>query len=337
MKPWTAFVSLLVLLFGGVPAKADPVEDFYRGKTMRMLIGYGPGGGYDLYARLVAEFLPRHLPGHPTIVPQNMPGAGSFAAANFMADAAPKDGTVLGMLAQTLALDSLVKRDAKIDVKRFHYIGRAVTNIDTGVALPKSGIKSFADVQQRSYSVGASGGGSTTVMFPSALMAYAGAKFKLVRGYKGTTDIILAMERGEVDIVGAYGLPGMLVSHPGWVGKGEAVILYQAALKRHRLLPNVPALPELGSDDEGRAVLRAVAGTGEIGRSILTTPDVPADRLAALRKAFSAMLNDNDFIAAAEKRKMMLDPASGEEMDGIVSDTLQLPAAVVAKVGEMMK
>jgi tripartite-type tricarboxylate transporter receptor subunit TctC len=332
-----AIVFVIATLAATQAVSADPVEDFYRGKSLRILIGYGPGGGYDLYARLVAEFLPRHIPGHPAIVPQNMPGAGSFAAAYYMADAAPKDGTVFGMLAQTLALDSLVKRDTKIDITRFHYLGRAVTNIDTGVALPKSGITSFADVRNKEFTVGASGGGSTTVMFPSALIAHAGAKFRLVRGYKGTADIILAMERGEVDIVGAYGLPGMLASHPGWVNNGEAAILWQASLKRHRLLPNVPALPELASDDESRGVLRAVASTGDVGRSILTTPGVPAERLAALRKAFAAMLSDPDFIAAAEQRKLMLDPATGEEMDTIVRDTLQLPDSVVAKVGAMMK
>jgi tripartite-type tricarboxylate transporter receptor subunit TctC len=145
------------------------------------------------------------------------------------------------------------------------------------------------------------------------------------------------MERGEVDIVGAYGLPGMLASHPGWVNNAEAVILYQASLKRHRLLPNAPALPELANDDEGRGVLRAVASTGDIGRSILTTPDVPAERLVTLRKAFAAMLTDPGFTAAAQQRKLMLDPATGEEMDAIVRETLQLPAATVVKVGEMMK
>jgi tripartite-type tricarboxylate transporter receptor subunit TctC len=336
MKRLAVMLLSAAMLFAAGAAKADPIEDFYRGKTLRMLIGYGPGGGYDLYARLVAEFLPQHLPGHPTIVPQNMPGAGSFAAANYMADAAPKDGTVLGVLAQTLALDNRVNRNTKLDFTKFHYIGRAVTNIDTGAALPKSGIKSFADIRQKEYTVGASGGGSTTVMFPSALNAYAGAKFKLVRGYKGTTDILLALERGEVDVVGAYGLPGMLVSHPGWVSGGEAVILYQASLKRHRLLANVPAIPELATDDEGRAVLRAVASTGEIGRSVLTTPGVPAERLTALRTAFAAMASDPVFIAAAEQRKMMLDPATGEEMDAILRDTLQLPDSVIAKVGAMM-
>jgi tripartite-type tricarboxylate transporter receptor subunit TctC len=302
-----------------------------------MLIGYGPGGGYDIYGRLVAEFLPRHLPGNPTIITQNMPGAGSFVAARYMYDAASKDGTVLGSLAQTLALDSMTNINAKLDVAKMPYIGRVMTNVDTGAALAKTGIKAFEDVRRKQYSVGASGGGSTTVLFPTALKTYAGAKFKLVRGYSGTIDILLAMERGEVDIVGAYGLPGMLVSHPGWVHRGEAMILYQASLKRHPLLPDVPTLPELAQSEEGREVLRAAASTGEIGRSIITTPGVPRERLAALRSAFQAMLRDPDFLAACEKRNLMIDGASGEEIDGIVRETLQLPQALADKIGQMMK
>src|SRR3954451_11798281 len=147
--------------------------------------------------------------------------------------------TVFRSLAQTLALDSMTTAGPKLNVASMPYIGRVVTNIDTGVALPKSGIKSFEDVRAKQYNVGASGGGSTTVLFPTALKTYAGAKFKLVRGYSGTIDILLAMERGEVDIVGAYGIPGILVSHPGWLNGGEATILYQASLKRHRLIPDV--------------------------------------------------------------------------------------------------
>jgi len=338
MKRLAAILMLAIAAFASAGAvRADPIEDFYRGKTLRMLIGYGPGGGYDLYARLVAEFLSKHIPGQPNIVPQNMPGAGSFAAANYMAGAAPKDGTVLGMLAQTFALDSRTGLGTKLDIAKFHYLGRAVTNIDTGVALPKSGIRSFADVRLKQYTVGASGGGSTTVLFPSALAAYAGAKFKLVRGYSGTSEIVLAMERGEVDIVGAYGLPGIQASHPDWLeGKG-AVFLYQAALKRDPLIPNVPTLPELGLTDEGRQVLRAAASTGEIGRAILTTPGVPPARLAALRAAFKAMLADADFIAECRKRKLILAGASGEEMDALVHETLALPHPVIEKIGKMMK
>ncbi len=330
-----AFVA--AALFAVAPARAEPVADFYRGKTIHMLIGYGAGGGYDIYGRLVAEFLPRHLPGNPTIIPQNMPGAGSFIAAKYMQDIAPKDGTFLASLAQTLALDSMTNTNAKVDVSKMHYVGRVVTNIDVGAALSKVGITSFEDARKKSYSVGASGGGSTTVLFPTALNTYAGAKFRLVRGYRGTNDILLAMERGEVDIVGAYGLPGILVSHPGWVSGGEATIIYQASLKRHRLLPNVPALPELALSDEGRDVLRAAASTGEIGRSIITTPGVPPERLAALRTAFQAMLKDPDFLAACEKRHLMVDGATGEDMDAIVQETLRLPRSVAEKIGQMMQ
>ena len=330
-------IGLAAALLSTAPIQTQPPDEFYRGKTLRMLIGYGPGGGYDIYGRLVAEFLPRHLPGNPTIIPQNMPGAGSFVAAKYMYEVAPRDGTVLGSLAQTLALDSMTNTSAKIDVAKMPYVGRLVTNIDVGAALAKTGLTSFEDVRAKQYNVGVSGGGSTTVLFPTALNAYAGAKFKLIRGYSGTTTILLAMERGEVDIVGAYGLPGILVSNPGWVHGGAATILYQASVKRHRLLPNVPALPELALSDEGRAVLHAAASTGDIGRSILTTPGVPPERLTVLRAAFQLMLKDADFLAACEKRNLMVDPAAGEEMDQIVRETLQLPQAVAEKIGHMMQ
>ncbi|MCC6888028.1 MAG: hypothetical protein IT536_05775 [Hyphomicrobiales bacterium] len=329
--------ALVTILFLAAPTQAQPVADFYRGKTIRLLIGYGPGGGTDLYARLVAEFLPRFIPGNPTIVPQNMPGGGSFVAAKYMYEVAPKDGTVLGSLSQTLALDSMINTAANIDVRQFKYLGRMVTSIDVGVALPSSRIHSFDDVRNKEYVVGASGGGSTTVLYPSALNAYAGAKFKVVRGYKGTNDIILAMNRGEVDIVGAYGLPGMLVSQPNWIYKKEAVIVYAAALKRHRLLPHVPTLPELAQSSEGQAILHAVSSTGEFGRSIITTPGVPADRLAALRKAFAAMLADEAFLAAAEKRGMTIDAGTGEELDAIAQQTLKLPREMVVKIRKMME
>jgi tripartite-type tricarboxylate transporter receptor subunit TctC len=338
MRMIAAAIGLFAMVLGpSAPVQADPIADFYNGKTVRMLIGYGPGGGYDLYGRVVAQFLAKHLAGHPTIVVQNMPGAGSLLAARYMHDVAPKDGTVLGSLAQTLALDSVTNSSVKIDVGRMPYIGRVATNVDTGAALQKSGLKSFEDVRAKQYTVGASGGGSTTVLFPTALMTYAGAKFKLARGYSGTNEIWLAVERGEVDIVGAYGLPGIQVSHPDWLQGKEAVFLYQASLKRHPLIPNVPTLPELAQSDEGRVVLRAAASTGDIGRSIITTPGVPAERLTALRAAFTAMLQDPDFIAECANRKLPIEGASGEEVDAMARETLQLPRPVLDKIGAMMR
>ncbi|MGB6537488.1 MAG: tripartite tricarboxylate transporter substrate-binding protein [Xanthobacteraceae bacterium] len=330
-----AAIAAALLLLGISGAAAEPNTNFYAGKTIRMLIGYGPGGGYDLYARLVAEFLPKHLPGHPIIVPENMPGAGSFAAAEYMAEVAPKDGTVLGSLAQTFPLDSAVGGAGRVNAANFHYIGRVTTNIDVGTALPSSGIKSIADARSKQYIVGASGRGSTTDIYPRALNAYGGTKFKIVLGYKGTSDILLAMERGEVDVDGAYGLPGLLATHPNWI-KGGATLLYQAALKRNALLPDVPTLPELAVADDGRAILRAIAATAEIGRSIISAPGVPAERLAALRAAFSAMLKDPDFIATCQKRHLIVDAGSGEDMDAIVKETFALPKPTLAKIGGML-
>lgn len=329
-------IALVLLLSAMSAAVADPIADFYTGKTVRMLVGYGPGGGYDIYGRLVAEFLPKFLPGHPSIVTENMPGAGSFAAAKYIANVAPKDGTVLASLAQTFPLDSAVGGSGRTNAADFHYIGRVTTNIDVGVARVSSGIKSIADVRAKQYTVGASGRGSTTDIYAEALNAYGGTKFKIVIGYKGTSEILLAMERGEVDIDGAYGLPGMLATHPEWINKGGATLLFQAALKRSELLPNVPTLGELAVSNDGKAILGAIASTAEIGRSIISGPGVPADRLAALRKAFAQMVKDPDFVAACDKRHLMLDPASGEDMDAIVKTTFALPKLTLARIGAML-
>jgi tripartite-type tricarboxylate transporter receptor subunit TctC len=328
-------LSLVLLLSAVSAATADPIADFYAGKTLRMLVGYGPGGGYEIYGRLVAEFLPKFLPGHPSIVTENMPGAGSFAAAKYIANVAPQDGTVLASLAQTFALDSAVGGSGKTNAAEFHYVGRVTTNIDVGVARASSGIKSIADVRAKQYTVGASGRGSTTDIYAEALNAYGGTRFKIVLGYKGTSEILLATERGEVDIDGAYGLPGMLASHPDWI-KGGATLLFQAALKRSPLLPDVPTLGKLAVSDEGNAILGAIASTAEIGRSIISGPGVPAERLTALRKAFAQMVKAPDFVAACDKRHLMLDPASGENMDAIVKQTFALPKPTLAKIGSML-
>ena len=327
--------ALVVARAGTV--SADPIADFYRGKTVRMIIGYGVGGGYDLYARIAAEFLGRHIPGNPRILPENMTGAGSFLAAKYLNEVAPHDGTALGSLAQTLALDAATGTGSGLDVTQFHYIGRLTSSIDLGVALPSAGITSFDDVRKREFTVGSSGGASTAVLLPASLDAFGGAKFKLVRGYKGAAEVMLALERGEVQIAGAVGIPLLLARHPDWILQGKATFVYQAALKRSPYLPQVPTLPELGLTDDGRAVLRALAGTAEIGRSIITTPGVPNERLAALRTAFEAMLKDPDFVAACKQRHIMIDPGTGEDMDAIVTDTVNLPKPIIAKLGVLLR
>jgi tripartite-type tricarboxylate transporter receptor subunit TctC len=318
------------------PSAAQSVADFYRGKTIHMVIGYGAGGGYDLYGRIAAEFLGKHIPGNPTVVPQNMPGGGSFRAAQYLHSVAAKDGTYLGSVSQTLALDTAMAEKRLLDATELPYLGRLTTNIDTGVALLKTGIKSFDDVRKKQYSVGTTGGASTAVLLPSSLNAYGGARFKLVKGYQGAAEVLIALERGEVELAGAVGVPNLLTRHPDWL-KGGATIVYQAALNRHPLLPNVPTLPELALTGEGKMVLRAIASTAEIGRSILTTPGVPPERLAALRKAFAEMVKDPAFLAVAKKRNITIEPGTGEAMDEIVRETMRTPKNVLANISKLVK
>ncbi len=326
-------------LFSGAGC-ADPVADFYKGKQLRLVIGYTPGGGYDIYGRVAAEFLGRFIPGNPTIVPQNMPGAGSIVAARYMHGLAAKDGTVLASLSQTLPLDMLIQGDkAGFNIAEMPYVGRLVSNVDFGMGPhpDKSKFKSIEDLRQQQVVAAATAGASPANIFPTALNRLSGTKIKILVGYPGSQDMILALERGEVDLVGANGLASTMVRNPEWITKGERVIVFQAALRRHPLLPNVPTLEETGLDPQGKATLRALAGSSEIGRSILTTPGVPAARLAALRKAFGEMLADKQFLETMAARRIIIEPASGEELDRIVAETAKLPADIVKLIAEIVK
>ena len=318
-------------------ARAQSVQQFYKGKTIHVVIGYGPGGGYDVYGRLAAEFLGRHIPGHPTIVPENMPGGASLRAVEYLANLAPHDGTYLGSVQQELALTSIIQKNVRFDPSKLNYIGRFSSNIDVGVALTRTGIASIEQLRSRQATVGADQAGSMAVAYATLLRVYAGMKLKIVTGYIGSAEIQLAAERGEIDVNGSYSLPAVLISHPGWL-KGEgATILYQNALQRFSQLPKTPTLVELVSGDEAKTTAGVLAGTAEIGRSILTNPGVPSDRLQALRDGFQQMLRDPDFIAACAARRLMIDPAKGEEMDAITARTLKLSPETVEAVQALFK
>ncbi|MPZ38390.1 MAG: hypothetical protein GEU95_10025 [Rhizobiales bacterium] len=330
------FATAIAQLAFSASARADAVADFYRGKTVRLIVGYGTGGSYDLYGRLAVEFLGRHIPGNPTVIAVNMPGAGGFKAVDYLYKVAPQDGTQLGSTPQQLAMTLLVDDKMGIDPRRFSYLGRLVSMVDVAVALPKSGIKSFEDTRKREITVGAGQATSTSAIYARALNAYAGSRFKVITGYSGTKEIELALERGEVDVNGGESLPTIIVQNPEWL-QGKATLLFQSGLKRHAQLPKVPTMTELATNDEGKRVMGVLAGTAEIGRSILTTPGVPSERLAALRTAFQAMLRDPEFIAATQKRKVMIDGATGEQLDATTRDTMKLPKDIIEALRRVMQ
>ena len=313
-------------------AAADPIEEFYKGKTLRVVVGYGAGGGYDIYARVFAEHIGKYLPGKPAAIVQNMPGAGSVLAVKHLHDVAPKDGTAFAVVSQTMPLDLVLSKRNDISMTALRYVGRLVDGTDIGVGAPGAPFQTFADARQREIVVGSTTGASPAFLVPAALVAHGGAKFKIVSGYTGSTEILLAMERKEVQLAGGIGLPGVIQRNPDWILQKKAPVLYQAALKRHVLLPHVPVIGELGLTPEDSEVLKAIAASSDIGRAVLTTPGVPDERLTALRKAFDAMVTDPDFIGAMKKRGLELGPAPGAELDGVARNVVLTARATLDKI-----
>ena len=321
---------LFAVLFAGWPAAAlsqQAVEDFYRGKKIDMIIGYSPGGTYDLYARLVARHIGSHIPGKPIVVPRNMPGAGSRTAATWVFSLAPRDGSVLATADQSLSLQQAAgDKRVQFDTTKFVYVGNPNVENNTTAVWHASGVKTIDDARRREVTMGATGG-STSSQYPKAMNTLLGTRFKIILGYPGGNDINLAMERGEVDGRGSNSWASWKATRPHWLADNKINILVQIGLKKTPDLPDVPLLMELGGNDEDRALLRLLSASTAIGRPIFTTPDTPPERVAALRKAFDAMVRDPAFLDDARNGHFELDPTTGEAMQKLVADIVATPKA----------
>jgi tripartite-type tricarboxylate transporter receptor subunit TctC len=325
MKRAALLISLLLAVWPGAAVSQQSVEDFYRGKKIDLIIGYSSGGTYDLYARLVARYLGNYIPGKPLIVPRNMPGAGSRAAANWVYNIAPKDGTVLATADQSLSLQQAVgDKRISFDTTKFIYIGNPNIENNTTAAWAASGIKTIDDAKQREVTVGATGG-STSSQYPKAMNALIGTRFKIVLGYPGGNDVNLALERGEVEVRGSNSWTSWKATRPGWIAEKKINILVQIGLTKAPDLPGVPLLMELGKNDGDRKLLRLLSASTHIGRPIFTSPGVPAERVAALRKAFDAMVHDPIFIEEAKREKFDIEPSTGQAMQDVISEMMSAP------------
>ena len=309
---------------------AAQAQDFYRGRTINVYVGFGVGGTYDLYGRTVAAHLGRHIPGSPTVVVVNMPGAGGLVAASYMYRVAPKDGTALAITAQTVASDQLFGVEGvQYDVRQFIWLGRIAAAQTIFFTWHTSPSKSFADARTRETTMGLSGSGDT-VDPPRALNAYAGARFKLVLGYRGSNDVALAVERGEVD--GGYALwSDLKFRNAEWLEKKLVNLLFFMADRHPPEAPDVPLGTELAASADGKAVLGLFTAPNVIGRSLFTTPGVPADRVALLRNGFAATLADPDFRADAQKIGLTVDALGGDELAEKVRALMATPADLVQK------
>jgi tripartite-type tricarboxylate transporter receptor subunit TctC len=333
-----ALASLLATSVVGLPAVADPVADFYKGKTLQMVIGVSAGGDYDLRARLLAKHLPKYIPGNPNIVAQNMLGGGGLNAANWLYNVAPKDGTALLAISSTLPVSQAVGlKGIKFDIRKINYIGNTTDSPNVINSWHTTGITKVEQVFEKELVLGSTGRSSGSYYYPAALNAWAGTKFKIVLGYPGGSDVNIAMERGEVGGRGSNIWASWKSTRPQWLAEKKIHILVQVGLKRNPELLDVPLMQELVKDDLSRQALIFMSADSAIARSIVTAPDAPPDRVAALRRAFDAAMKDPALLAEAEQAKQDINAVKGEDVQTIANSIVNTTPAVVAKAREIIE
>jgi tripartite-type tricarboxylate transporter receptor subunit TctC len=331
----TGLAAALVLA-AGTFARADAVADFYRGKSVNVLIGVAAGGEYDLHARIVSRYIGKYIPGNPAIVPQNMTGAGGLRMANFLYEVAARDGTNIGMLANTFpAMQAAGVKGVMFDAGKFQWIGSICPTVETMAVWKTTGVKSIEEARQKEVIAGATGRGAITYMFPAMLNEFAGTKFKIVTGYPGGNDVNLAMERGEV---GARNntWSSWKVTKPAWLSNKDISILVQAGPKASDL-PGVPSIEDVIPDPDNRKIVELLVSGTRLGRPLATTPGVPEERVKALRDAFDAVMKDPDFLKEVAQSNIEVDPVWGVDMQTIVANVLATPKHLAEKARDLIE
>ena len=327
-----ALAALAGLAFCSASAKAQSPETFFKGKTVTIYIGFSPGGTYDLFGRLVARHLQKHIPGNPTVVAQNMPGAGSFIAANWLYRVAPKDGTAIGIATQTIAIEEALKtQGVQYKAKEFNWLGRATSNVEISVGWYKAKVQKIEDAIANEMTIATTGAGSPSEGYHKLLNGTIGTKFKLVGPYPGSTDGLLAMERGETDAAFTSWNTLNTAKH-SWIEEKKANVLVQYALERLPDLKDVPTMVDLAKTPEDKQMFAFYTSGGEVGRAFFAPPGIPADRVAALRQAFDETLKDPELLAEVEKANLDFHPGSGDLLQKIVVETSAVPEAVVTRM-----
>ncbi len=323
--------ALLTLLLAGAPVQAQSPETFFAGKTVTLIVGFEAGGGYDAYTRLLARHMGRHA-GGPTFVVQNRPGAGSLVAANYIFNVAPRDGTTFGMVSSGVLFDPLFgNRAANFIATEFSWLGSINREVSTCQVWHTSAVKNFEDARTTSIALGGTGAGADSHLFPQTLNKVLGTKFKIISGYPGATSVFVAMERGELEgICGIY-WSTLKAQRADWLRDGILRPLVQLALEKHPEFPEVPLVLDFAKTAEERGALELVFAPMALARPLLGPPGVPHDRLAYLRRAFKATLEDSEFKAEAERLKLEVSPMFGEEVVVLLKRLYETPANIVER------
>jgi tripartite-type tricarboxylate transporter receptor subunit TctC len=339
-EPVFALAALLAFAPADTSHAEDAVAQFYKGQTVTIIIGSSAGGGYDLYGRIIARYLGKHIPGSPTVTVRNMPGAASNVAAAHVYGVAPKDGTVIGAIFMGAVVEPLFgsKARATHDTSRFNYIGNA--NRDTYMCIVRGDapVKTFADVFDHELIMGGTAEGASTRDFPVVLKNLLGVKFKIVSGYAGSREINLAIERGEVQGGCGQTWSSVAATYPAWFRDGTVKVLAQEDVEGHPDLnrQGVPRTLDFATSAEQRAILELIYSQTRFGRPYVVAPDVPADRVAALRQAFMATMRDPELVAEAEKIKLDIFAISGEELQTLVARLYATPAHIIDKARQAL-
>jgi len=322
------FVPLVLAM---QPGHAQPVADFYRGKTIQLLIGYTAGGGYDLNARVLARHMGKHIPGNPNIVPQNMAGAGSLRLANFLYNVAPKDGTAIGMVGRGMAMEPLIGGSAtQYDARRYAWIGSVSDQVSLCATWHTSKVKSWDDMRKTDFTVGGEGSGSDPDMFATMIRSIFGVKIRLVSGYPGGNEINLAMERGEVDGRCGWSWSSIKITKPDWLKNKRINLALQMALHKNSELADVPLIMDFARNDRERQILKLVLSRQEMGWPFTAPPGLPKERADALRAAFDATMKDPEYLAEAQQRRLDINPMSGAAIDKLIAELYATPPDVIA-------
>jgi tripartite-type tricarboxylate transporter receptor subunit TctC len=325
--------TLAILLAYGLASPSQAADDFYKGKTINFIIGTAAGGGYDSYSRLIARHIGRHLPGQPSVVPQNMPGAAGMRAANYLYGVAPKDGTVIGMLDQAIYLDQILgTAGLTVDATKFNWIGRILSNSAVLYAWHAARVKTIADVFTHDLFVSTSGAASRLNW--TVLNNVLGMKFRIIPGYQGSNDSRLAMMRGEVDAL-SQPWPVLKVEGEQLLRDKQINLLLQTGADKHPELPHVPRMIDLAKNADDKALLGLFSSPSTIGRSVMAPPDLPAERVRALRQAFAAEIRDPALLDDVKKLKLELDPLDGDALQAVIAGRGAIAPDLIARARQV--